>query len=160
VVLFGLLQLPLILALHVNDRYFLFLVPSALVALCARAPMSMARWATSLALVIAMAAFSLALDHDFLAWNRARCALGRRAVKDGMLHADIEGGYEWDGWYGPETLPLPKLRPPRGLALPLSRWRLPFVNGKYALSFSTLPETVELGSEPYSQWLVPGQWRY
>jgi hypothetical protein len=161
VILFGLLQLPLILMLHsVNDRYFLFLVPGALVALCAGVRVSRPRWVISAGLVVAVAAFSVALEHDFLAWNRARWALGRRAVRNGVAALDIEGGFEWDGWHGPETLPPPKTRLPQGLALPFTRWRLPFVNGKYTLSFSPLPETVELDREPYSQWLIPGEWRY
>jgi hypothetical protein len=161
VMLFGLLQLPLILALHsVNDRYFLFLVPCALVAMGPLVPIPKVRLVLSAVLLVAMATVSVALEHDFLAWNRARWAVGQRAMESRVDPLDIEGGFEWDGWYGPPTLPRPELRPPQGLTLPFTRWRLPFVKGKYALSFAELPGTVTVDTEPYTQWLVPGKWQF
>jgi hypothetical protein len=49
------------------------------------------------------------------------------------------------------TASRPQLRGPQGLALPFTRWRLPFVQSKYALSFAKLPGAVVVDTEPYTQ---------
>jgi hypothetical protein len=104
------------------------------------------------------AVLSLALAHDFLAWNRSTWALGRRAMARGIAAEDIEGGFAWDGWFAPEAKHLED-QPPRGLTMPWAINHYPGVTGRYAVSFSALPNTRIVDEEPYRLWLIPGERR-
>jgi hypothetical protein len=99
--------------------------------------------------------------HDWLSWNSARWELGREAVHAGIDPRDIEGGYEWNGWHGPDRLP------PwngglsdAGLDLTFTKNNFWWVTGKYALAFSQQPGTVERDARPYALWLSPGSHRF
>lgn len=158
--LFSLFQVPLILLLPLFDRYLLFLVPGALLVAALGPPESRVdRW-TALALLVLLAASSIALMHDWLAWNSARWALGHRAMDVHHIRAqDIEGGFEWDGWYtergGPARTDAPRL------SIPVYYQWFPEISGRYALSFSPLADADVLDREPYRLWLLPGQrWFY
>jgi hypothetical protein len=165
---FSALQMPFIfVAPDLWDRYVLVLFPGALyLAASGRAA---PRWtvAPALAVLVVMAGISLSLMHDWLAWNSARWALGRQAVDSGIAPQDIEGGFEWDGWYAPNERPQIKsmkelfryaLQPRAAKALtllPTRNW-FPHVTGRYALAFSPTEHSVVLESIPYRQWLLPG----
>jgi len=56
---------------------------------------------------------SVGLMHDWLAWNAARWELGRQALAQGIATTDIEGGFEWDGWYACADRTTPGWSPPR-----------------------------------------------
>jgi hypothetical protein len=162
-VLFTILQVPfLLIAVEFYDRYLLFFLPGALAVAAAAAeaaPRSRAWGAAGLAVAVLVGVLSVGLMHDWLAWNGARWALGRRAVPS-VNALDIEGGLEWDGWY---TLPLkasPTPEPLRWPVLPFTRKRFPAVRGRLALSFSHLRGTQVVDTEPYDLWLNPGEHRF
>lgn len=133
---FALLQVPMILAArYVFDRYFLALLPGALaIAAWGQGAMSRRSW-PGLLLLVALGVAGLGLTHDWLAFNAARWALGRRAAAEHQVDlVEIDGGFEWNGWWyrpGQETTP------------------------RYTLAFAPLERTRVLGTEPYSQWLPP-----
>ena len=89
------------------DRYLLPLVPlcalglSCLVGAPSKGSVfvSRARWATSAALLVATAAFSVVTTHDYLAWNRTRWDALQGLLTQGISPHRIDGGYEFDGWY-------------------------------------------------------------
>ncbi len=155
---FSLFSLVFILiAPDLYDRYLLFLLPGAL-ALAADAPGAAPdggpRWRLGVAGVVLLGALSVGLAHDWLSWNAARWALGRRAIARHIDPRDIEGGVEWDAWYAP---PGPPAEPdPRWPLLPFTREWFPRVRGRYALSFSELPHARRIDAEPYDLWLIPG----
>jgi hypothetical protein len=147
-------QVPFILiALEIHDRYMLLLLPGALALAAFGNHASEWTWRLGIAAVVVIGAISVCLMHDWLAWNSARWALGRRAVANGISPEDIEGGFEWDGWYKNDSKPV---LPRQGLALDFLHGWFPAVTGQYALSFSELPNTVIVDLQPYSLWLKPG----
>jgi hypothetical protein len=166
-IIFSLLQIPFIfIAPELWDRYMMVLFPGALyLATPGRSTSGGRLLAFGVLLLIGLS--SAALMHDWLAWNSARWALGRRMVDGGIKADDIEGGFEWDGWYAPNERPQIRsmkelfkhaLRPsqPKGLTLPTTRNWFPHVSGLYALAFSDPGSNTVLDSEPYGQWLLSG----
>lgn len=114
--------------------------------------------------LLASGIISVALMHDWLAWNSARWELGREAVlQRGIRPDEIEGGFEWDGWYASEDPQNPQANPDRkhsanevpGLNLLLSRFYFPSVCGRYAISFSKLPASKSITTKSYQVWLPP-----
>jgi hypothetical protein len=81
------------------DRYFLLVLPFA-AALLAGAVSS---WGGSLkagaAALSLLAAFSLAGEADYAAWNRAKWRLGVAAARDGLVPARVMGGFDWEAWW-------------------------------------------------------------
>jgi hypothetical protein len=157
IALFSLLQLPfLLIAPDLYDRYLLMLLPGALYLAVPVRPMFRSLWLPAAGILLAMATLSVALMHDWLAWNSARWILGGRALAASVNAWDIEGGFEWDGWFSPERPRSAAVGPLRGLTLPfMHRW-FPQVSGRYALSFSQPPNTILRDSQEYRLWLVPG----
>jgi hypothetical protein len=158
--LFALLQIPFLLAApDIYDRYLLFLLPGALSLAIStpaaaeergkRDPWEFGGWAA----LVVLTGLSIGLMHDWLSWNSARWELGRRAMAHQIRPEDIEGGFEWNGWsrsmvHDPDTR-----RPYNWPVLPFTAGWFPHVTGRFALSFSAVPGTRELDSEPYSVWL-------
>jgi len=158
------LQIPLLILLGtLYDRYVLFFLPAALyVAAASKEGDQQPHWVPAVAILLVFGAVSLGLMHDWLAWNSARWALGRRAATEkGINPHDIEGGFEWNGWYAPvprrRDVPPP---PPNALILRFTHDYFPHVRGRYALSYSEIPGTIVVDSEPYQEWLLPGQKRF
>jgi hypothetical protein len=159
--LFTLWQVPFLLAVpEFYDRYLLVLLPGALAVTLPAPPAPRWRRALAIGLALVFAAVSAALMHDWLSWNSARWTLGRRALAQGIAARDIEGGFEWDGWYAPEGRRPLTAGPPRGLTLPFTHRKFPHVTGRFALSFSPVPGTITRDSEPYTLWLAPGPRRF
>jgi hypothetical protein len=145
------------------DRYFEILFPGALALLVSRGAEFNFRLPRILAVVVS-GFISIALLHDWLAWNSARWELGRRAVATKfILPTEIEGGFEWDGWFSSAAPQHPLANPERtqptnetpGLNLPLSRYYFPAVNGRFALSFSKLPDSEIIEAKSCQLWLPP-----
>ncbi len=138
--------LMLLVPFTLFDRYLIVLLPGALYlatdprpeACAARTMGWRPRRTAGLVTLAVFGLFSLGLLHDWLSWNAARWALGRRALERGIHASDIEGGFEWEGWYSGAQAP-PK---PRGV---------------WALSFSVRNGTQAVDREPYDLWLIPGQ---
>ncbi len=179
--LFSFLQMPFIfVAPALWDRYlFPVILPGALVLAGTEvrfAEREAASWCRRMAVVWVgiMGIFSVGVMHDWLTWNAAVWNLGRRALARSIDPLDIEGGMEWDGWhhaaqaqpqhrrwremFSPHSI-RGKAGADRGLTLPTTRVWFPHVRGRYALSFSILPDTVIVDSEPYRLWLLSGERR-
>lgn len=141
------------------DRYLIVLMPGAMAV--AGVGHSRLRWSTGLGVLALFVVCSVGLMHDWLAWNSARWALGRRALASGIAVADMEGGLEWDGWYAPGPVDAEGAgKPIHGLMLPFNQARFPDIRGRYALAFSEVPDTTVLDHEPYRLWLIPGARRF
>jgi Dolichyl-phosphate-mannose-protein mannosyltransferase len=162
ILLLGALQIPLVMMLgNLFDRYVLFFLPAALYVAAEKPSNSRSRLLPAMALLLGFGLVSVGLMHDWLAWNSARWALGRRAVHErGIDPKDIEGGFEWNGWHAPAPRRLDTASPQAGLVLKFTQDYFPHVTGRYALSFSEMPGTVVVDSEPYPEWLSPGQKRF
>jgi hypothetical protein len=119
------------------------------------------QWWAGLAALAIIGALSIGLMHDWLSWNSARWALGRRAVARGIAPHDIEGGFEWDGWHSPraKAVPVPKMPAPLRLTIGYSRLAFPELTGRYAIAFEQPHETTLVDAEPYRLWLAPGRRR-
>jgi len=156
----GLLALPAL-----ADRYILAVFPGALLLAAASrsptpAPSAPARLSSAMAAAI-YGFISVALLHDWLSWNRARWDLGRQALASlGAQPTDIEGGFEWNGWYATadpnhsHVGSAPFNNKP-GLSLPFTRYYFPEVTGRYALAFSPIQHGTIVASNSYIQWLPP-----
>jgi hypothetical protein len=151
---FTALQLLLLLtAPDVFDRYLEVLLPGAL-ALAGAGAARVAWNGVPAALALAASGLvAVGLTHDWLSWNEARWALGRRALERGVHPREVEGGFEWDGWFASAPAPPPARGPM--LYLPFTREHFPGMTGQYVLSFSVLPKTVAVDAQPYSTWLPP-----
>lgn len=168
ILLFTLWQVPfLLIAPELYDRYLLALVPGALAIAVSGAPARRSRLLPALAALAVTAVLSVGLMHDWLAWNAARWEVGRRALARGIAPHEIEGGFEWDGWFRPDQPPPATAGKRPGLTLELIHRRFGHVLGRYALSFSERPEPfrldparfrpIRLDAEPYTLWLIPGR---
>jgi len=87
------------------DRYLFLFVPAILVLVVTKETrsgyMPERRWrgALSLMLVLVYATVAVAATHDYLAWNRARWMATRTLMEAGVSPHQIDGGYEFNGWY-------------------------------------------------------------
>lgn len=153
-VIFSLLHLVLIpIAPVFVDRYFVPLLPGAIAIACGGEAV-LSRLKMAFACAGAFALFGWLVYIDWLSWNKARWDLGRRAVTQmGISPTDIEGGFEWDGWHSSRAKSEPRDR--AGLMLPLQRDNFPEFTGRYGISFSPLPDTRVLASEPWTSPFPP-----
>ncbi len=153
----GLQALLLLFPPYPYDRYILALLPGALWGVCGHPAAGPARRWAAFAALAAMGILSLALMHDWLSWNSARWTLGERALAHGIPAHMVEGGFEWNGWHSPSGAAPLQQRTARGLNTPITGMLFPHVTGRFALSFSPLPGTRVLDTEPYTVWLPPGR---
>jgi hypothetical protein len=150
--LFGVFHVPfLLIPWIVFDRYLIVFMPGALLLACRGmflrypdlghvenvTPPSPRRKLLGFGTLVLFGLFSLGLLHDWLAWNSARWAVGRRALARGVAAQEIDGGFEWNSWHAAASVG--------------------HNTGRYALSFSILAGSKMLDQEPYRLWLIPGQ---
>ncbi len=133
------------------DRYFLPLLPFALL---------LGLWATrglrlapALVLVglLALGGFSLAGTQDWLAYNRLRWQLAHELVAQGVPRARIDAGMEWDGWFLYGVAPGAAPRTPDG-----PFWTqiiAPATDSTYVIAFSPLPGYAVRERRDYPSWL-------
>ncbi|HUT16437.1 MAG TPA: glycosyltransferase family 39 protein [Anaerolineae bacterium] len=135
------------------DRYILPLLPLAMIGLAAsmspgrrRSPRSGLIVAS--VLLAAYAIFSVAATHDYLSWNRARwqalCDLTQRA---GIRHQRIDGGFEFNGWYGYDP---DYHRDPRR-----SWWWVD--DDEYVIAFGPIAGYSEIDRYQYDRWMPRGR---
>jgi len=135
------------------DRYLIFFLPLLmLIVLNVRNPVRLhiSRWSVFIAAAILVfyGTFTLAATHDYLSWNRARWQALRYLTEEANIsHRNIDGGFEFNGWYGYN----PKYRPSRDK----SWWWVN--NDDYIISFGPITGYNEIKRYPYRQWLRPGQ---
>jgi hypothetical protein len=161
IIIFALLQLPfLVLVRDIYDRYLFLILPTMVFLGVPRAPLG--RWSIGFAglVLVFFGVVSFALMHDCLAWNSARWSLGRRAVSRGVKPWQIDGGFEWNGWYQLQEPNQARPRPARSFVAPITRRNFPGVTGDLALVFWPAPpgqptQFQIIDTEPYTQWLPP-----
>jgi hypothetical protein len=147
------------------DRYYVVFIPGALYLAARPATKVVAAPAgrlvpgrlLGLATLTFFAWVSVGLMHDWLAWNAARWTVGRRALAKGIEATNIEGGFEWNGWYSPFPVFQNCRQKREGLTLWLTYCMYAHISGRYALSFSVLEGTRVVDQEPYDLWLVSGR---
>ena len=136
------------------DRYLLFLVPLgiAIIILLVRdfGPGN-AGYPTRLlaaAGLVLYGAFAIAGTHDYLSWNRARWQALNHLVREQRVSTDdIDGGYEFNGWYLYDS----KYRetPEK------SGWWV--LGNDFMVTFGPVPQFTELRRYPFRRWLPPGE---
>src|SRR5262249_33145941 len=110
-----------------------------------------------------MGFFSVALMHDWLSWNQARWAVGKKALASGAHPWEIEGGLEWNGWYGPDNQPdLPRASRPLPDIVPLYNVDLHFshIIDRYRLGAEQPADMIVRDYQPYTAWLPPSSRRF
>ncbi|MGE0744757.1 MAG: ArnT family glycosyltransferase [Rhodospirillales bacterium] len=99
-----------------------------------------------LAAVVPLAWFSVAATHDYLAWNRARWAALERVMADrGATPWQIDGGFEFNGWYLHDQAQYGSTAPKR------SWWWVS--DDRYVASFKPMPGYETILRAPYRSWL-------
>jgi 4-amino-4-deoxy-L-arabinose transferase-like glycosyltransferase len=89
------------------DEYLLVFLPASLYLALRHVTLSSRGVAAGALVCTAMLAYALPEQAETLAWNDARWKLGRELVAKGASPQQINGGFEWVGWYDFETaLPL------------------------------------------------------
>jgi len=136
------------------DRYLLFLMPGLLALGRRLFPGDRPIWPAGPLALGVLAAISVCLTHDMWSWNAARWQLGRQALAAGTPSADIEGGFEWDGYYSLLSRP-PASGHRSSLVTSLDTTFFPYLTGRYALSFSPLPDSEVEKEVTYRTWLPP-----
>jgi hypothetical protein len=149
----------------VADRYLEVLFPGMIFLVAIRCSASGPGWLAGIAMLLLYGLLSVTLTHDWLSWNSARWELGRQAIaRQNIQPVDIEGGFEWNGWFAttdparPMKPPIPSL-PDDGttLSMRFTRSYFPDVTGRYALAFTEPTNAVTVASLPYSTWLPPAK---
>jgi len=132
------------------DRYFVPIFPMVLVAGVWGAEARVEGWgvraisAIAFVGIVLQAGFSVAATHDYLAWNRARWeALDALMSVDGVPLAQIDGGFEFNGWYRYGSPTPPGKRP----------W---VEDDRYIVTLGPVPgyRTFRVGS--YPRWTAAG----
>ncbi len=126
------------------DRYFLVLLPLLLFLFpfgkIKRQPRPVA-WA----MLLVVALFSVAATHDYLAWNRARWrALHQLMEQHSIPPSQIDGGFEFNGWYRPGRIEHGRAK---------SWWWV--AQDNYCITFGPLDGYRCLEKYPFRRWLPP-----
>jgi hypothetical protein len=92
--------------------------------------------------------FALGGTHDYLAWNRARWqAVMDLMEKDGVSYNNIDGGFEFNGWYA--------YNPGYHIDSSKSWWWVE--NDDYMISFGPVPHYIEIKRYPFDRWIPPAR---
>lgn len=97
----GIFMMP-ILFLGSFDRYFLPLTLTVVILISLQSQKIKIQYYSYAALIL-FAFFSISQTQFYLNWNRARAELFHTTIaniESNPQHRKIDGGYEWDGWYG------------------------------------------------------------
>ena len=97
--LYGAVYIFMLLPIRTFDRYAVGLLP--VIALLLAEVLRRFSWSKGafIAVLAVFVAYALVGTHNYLAWNDARWQLGRRLLATGTPVEQIEGGYEWNGWF-------------------------------------------------------------
>jgi hypothetical protein len=86
------------------DRYLIFYIPLLLVLIISVSKINLngkISFTVSGVIIVIFMIFSVAATHDYLSWNRARWrALDYLTKELKISYKDIDGGFEFNGWYG------------------------------------------------------------
>jgi Dolichyl-phosphate-mannose-protein mannosyltransferase len=96
----GLLLLGFVLVYTLfTERYFLPLLPFAIILLFEATRGVNPSFAFAGAALAAVGIFSIALMWDYFAWHEARWTQAQALVASGVPLEKIDAGYDWSGWY-------------------------------------------------------------
>jgi hypothetical protein len=132
------------------DRYFLVAAPLIMLLLVmGKSPVialrsGLAKGALG-GILLAYAAFTVSITHDYLAWNRARWAATEQLTNQQKVPADrIDGGYEFNGWF----LNRPDYRQRPGYSF----WYVG--DDEYVIASGPLPQYEVVGRYPFKRWFL------
>jgi len=136
------------------DRYLVWLLPLLLACFLLvrqnplRPSAALLHRSVALILIFSFALFAVAGTHDYLAWNRARWQALTDLMTGGLIsYRDIDGGFEFNGWYGYDA----KYSPPP----PKSWWWVE--DDDYVISLGPIPGYLELRRYPFERWIPFGE---
>lgn len=86
------------------DRYLIFYIPLSIILVVSVPKINLNRiisFTISSLIIVIFLIFSITATHDYLSWNRARWqALNYLTKELKISYKDIDGGFEFNGWYG------------------------------------------------------------
>jgi hypothetical protein len=133
------------------DRYILYLVPFALVAvMCVQRPgmvveMKLARATLACGCVLVYAAFAVVGTHDYIAWNRSRWqALDHLITAEHVAPNQIDGGYEFNGWMQHDSRYAPRTE---------KTYFWADESSAYVIAFGPIAGYQDVGRYPVKRWL-------
>jgi hypothetical protein len=94
--------------------------------------------------------FSLRAQHDYLAWNRARWAALNDLIAAGIPPEQIDGGYEFNGWYTSPRF-IERFGADAFVSSGPKGWWV--VDDTYAIGWRPRPGYVVRERIPYDSWL-------
>jgi len=133
------------------DRYLLVLLPVWLLSLGREDTQpSKAGSVACAGLLLLFTAFSVAATHDYFSWNRARwTALDENVIQKGIPPNQVDGGFEFNGWYAYDPVWPADLSPIPGR----SWWWV--TEDRVAITMGPVPGYREAAVYPFVRWL-PG----
>jgi hypothetical protein len=136
------------------DRYLIFLVPMGIAVITIvvskvdRGTAGTSIRFVAVASLALYAAFSIAGTHDYLSWNRERWQAANDLAKEqGVRANEIDGGYEFNGWY--------LYDPNYQIVQNKSYWWVD--RDDFMITFGPVPGFAEVRRYPYRRWLLPAQ---
>lgn len=147
----GVLILPPILARF--DRYLLMALPPWAVLCAYWAQSTRGRWGVRVATAVVAIGlvFSVVCLQDYLAWNRARWAgLERLRAEFEVPLAQINGGYEFNGWFHSDRFVEESRARGEKVFGPRGWW---IVEDDYCVSLRPRDRFEVIGRVPYFSWL-------
>jgi len=100
-----------------------------------------ARQALALLLIIGSGVFAIAGTRDYFEWNRTRWrAIADLLAKKDVKPKDVDGGFEFNGWYMYDTFTM-------------TNWWV--VNGTYLISFGKIEGYEPISKYTYKHWMPP-----
>lgn len=143
------------------DRYFIFYMPIILLLVLSQSgsnPQIYFRLLLpmSAVLILFIGFYSVAGTHDYLNWHRVRWSILRGMMKNNISPMEIDGGYEFNGWYTYYLSQDPMRYSDdirfRNTANKNFWW---VYDDAYILSLKPLPKYHLIQSFPISRWLPP-----
>jgi len=128
------------------DRYLIFLLPLSMIILKGPVHLYKNQISSYFALIILLliCLFTIGATHDYLSWNRARWkALTYLTQERNISYKNIDGGFEFNGWYNYD----PEYEPSANK----SRWWVE--NDDYVVSFGPMPGYEEVRKYSYQRWI-------
>jgi len=149
--------LCLCLLLYAADRYVIPFLPLLMIFITSPAkpvPLQVSRLSSFFVAVLLLAygTFSVAATHDYLSWNRSRWEALRYLTEEAHIsYNNIDGGFEFNGWYEPD----PAYR--RKIEKNWSWLFRKFDYTDYVISFEPIAGFREIKRFPYKRWIPYGE---
>jgi 4-amino-4-deoxy-L-arabinose transferase-like glycosyltransferase len=100
IVAIGIFQfLFLLITLYKFSRYYLALIPFAIVIILEVTGQAKIRKAVFIPLLIAYVLFSLAVTQDVMSWNQVKWQTAQCLLDKGISPRKISAGFAWDAWH-------------------------------------------------------------